>query len=180
MKKFPFYKQPDAMDCGPTCLRMIAKHYGRTISLQKLRAISETTREGSTLKNIAEAAENIGFRSLGVKIDFEKLKEDAPLPCIVFWQQQHFVVVYKITKKVVYVADPGHGLILTSNSKISSNFHPENSSSTRKKINLKNQFIPNNPKFNSPKPTSHFFKSPKKQLLKLKTHPNLHLKFVFL
>src|SRR5690554_7282576 len=78
MKNFLFYKQPDEMDCGPTCLRMIAKHYGRSISLQKLRAISETTREGSTLKNIAEAAENIGFRSLGVKIDFEKLKEDAP------------------------------------------------------------------------------------------------------
>src|SRR5690554_6981884 len=107
MKNFLFYKQPDEMDCGPTCLRMIAKHYGRSISLQKLRAISETTREGSTLKNIAEAAENIGFRSLGVKIDFEKLKEDAPLPCIVFWQQQHFVVVYKITKKQVFVADPG-------------------------------------------------------------------------
>nr|WP_299206795.1 peptidase domain-containing ABC transporter [uncultured Brumimicrobium sp.] len=109
--RFYFYKQPDEMDCGPTCLRMIAKHYGRTISLQKLRAISETTREGSTLQNIAEAAENIGFRSLGVKIDFEKLKEDAPLPCIVFWQQRHFVVVYKITKKVVFLADPAHGVI---------------------------------------------------------------------
>jgi ATP-binding cassette subfamily B protein len=84
MKKFPFYQQPDHMDCGPTCLRMIAKHYGRTISLQKLRAISETTREGSTLKNIAEAAENIGFRSLGIKIDFEKLREDPPLSCIVY------------------------------------------------------------------------------------------------
>lgn len=115
---FVTYKQPDEMDCGPTCLRMISKHYGRSISLQKLRTISETTREGSTLKNIAEAAENIGFRSLGVKIDFEKLKEDAPLPCIVFWQQQHFVVIYKITKKAVFVADPRHGLILTSKSKI--------------------------------------------------------------
>lgn len=111
MKKIQFYQQPDKMDCGPTCLRMIAKHYGRSISLQKLRIISETNREGSTLKNIAEAAENIGFRSLGVKIDFEKLKEDAPLPCIVFWQQRHFVVVYKITKKQVFVADPAHGLV---------------------------------------------------------------------
>lgn len=99
------------MDCGPTCLRMIAKHYGRSISLQKLRSISETTREGSSLKNIADAAERIGFRSLGVKVDFNKLKEDAPLPCIVYWQQQHFVVVYKITKSKVYVADPAHGLI---------------------------------------------------------------------
>ena len=105
------YLQPDHMDCGPTCLRMVAKHYGRSISLEKLRAISETTREGSSLKNIADAAEQIGFRTLGVKVNFEKLKDDAPLPCIVFWQQRHFVVVYKISKDKIYVADPGHGLI---------------------------------------------------------------------
>lgn len=83
------------MDCGPTCLRMVAKFYGRTISLTKLRTLSETTREGSTLKNIAETAEKIGFRSLGVKVTFQKFAEEAPLPCIVYWQQKHFVVVYK-------------------------------------------------------------------------------------
>ena len=105
------YLQPDHMDCGPTCLRMVAKLYGRSISLEKLRAISETTREGSSLKNIADAAEQIGFRTLGVKVNFEKLKDDAPLPCIVFWQQRHFVVVYKISKDKIYVADPGHSLI---------------------------------------------------------------------
>ncbi len=109
--KFPFYKQLDQMDCGPTCLRMIAKKYGRVVSLQKLRRISETTREGSSLKNISDAAERIGFRSLGVKVNFEKLKEDAPLPCIVFWQQNHFVVVYRIKRDIVFVADPGHGLL---------------------------------------------------------------------
>jgi len=59
--KFPFYEQPDEMDCGPTCLRMISKYYGRSISLEKLRLISETTREGSSLNNIAKAAELIGF-----------------------------------------------------------------------------------------------------------------------
>lgn len=108
---FPFYQQPDQMDCGPTCLRMLAKYYGREISLNKLRSISETTREGASLKNIADAAEKVGFRALGVKVSFQKLQEDAPLPCIVHWQQQHFVVVYKITKSKVYVADPAHGLI---------------------------------------------------------------------
>lgn len=87
------------MDCGPTCLRIIAKHYGRSISLPKLRALSETTREGSSLKTISNAAEKIGFRTVGVKVDFEKLVEDAPLPCIVHWRQQHFVVVYAIKKK---------------------------------------------------------------------------------
>ena len=125
--KFPHYQQPDAMLCGPTCLRMIAKHYGRSISLEKLKKLSETTRTGSNLKSIAEAAENIGFRTLGVKVSFEKLVEDAPLPCIVHWHQNHFVVVYEIRKKkltidrkkltidneqlTIGVADPGHGLV---------------------------------------------------------------------
>lgn len=99
------------MDCGPTCLRMVAKFYGRTISLTKLRTLSETTREGSSLKNIADTAEKIGFRSLGVKVTFQKFTEEAPLPCIVYWQQKHFVVVYKIQKDKVYVSDPAHGLL---------------------------------------------------------------------
>jgi ATP-binding cassette subfamily B protein len=111
MKKFPFYKQPDSKNCGPTCLRMIAKYYGRSVSLEKLQKLSETTREGSSLLNISAAVEKIGFRTLGVKIDFHKLKEDAPLPCIVHWKQNHFVVVYKIKNDIVYVADPGHGLL---------------------------------------------------------------------
>src|SRR5690606_40249307 len=96
---FPFYKQPDAMDCGPTCLRMVAKHYGRSISLSKIRSLSETTRDGTSLKNLADAAEKIGFRTIGVKVNFEKLIEDAPLPCIVHWRQNHFVVVYAFSGK---------------------------------------------------------------------------------
>ncbi len=108
---FPHYLQPDTMDCGPTCLHIIAKHYGRSISLEKLRSLSDTTRSGSSLQGIADAAEKIGFRSLGVKIDFEALSEQAPLPCIVFWRQSHFVVVYKIKKGTVYVSDPAHGLL---------------------------------------------------------------------
>lgn len=108
---FPFYHQPDFMDCGPTCLRMVAKFYGRKISLSKLRTLSETTRVGSSLKNIADTAEKIGFRTLGVKISFNKFAEEAPLPCIVYWQQKHFVVVYKIQKEKVFVSDPAHGLL---------------------------------------------------------------------
>lgn len=111
VSKFPFFKQPDEMDCGPTCLRMIAKYYGRSISLDKLRKLSETTREGSSLKTISDAAENIGFRSLGIKADLKKLIKEAPLPCIVHWQQKHFVIVYKIYKNQVYIADPAHGLL---------------------------------------------------------------------
>ncbi|MGB1039482.1 MAG: peptidase domain-containing ABC transporter, partial [Flavobacteriales bacterium] len=84
---------------------------GKIISLPKLRTLSETTREGSSLKNIADAAEKIGFKTIGVKIDFNKLEEEAPLPVIVHWKQNHFVVVYKIKKGKVFVADPGHGLL---------------------------------------------------------------------
>ena len=110
---FPFYHQLDAMDCGPTCLKMVAKHYGKTYSLENLRSKSYISREGVSLLGISEAGENIGFRTLGVKINFEKLVAEAPLPCIVHWKQNHFVVVYKISKKKnkVYVADPAHGLV---------------------------------------------------------------------
>jgi ATP-binding cassette subfamily B protein len=114
MGKFPFYKQPDTMDCGPTCLRMIAKHYGRAISLEKLRALSDTSRAGSSLQGVSHAAEKIGFRSLGVKIDFSNLSENAPFPCICFWNERHFVVVYKINGGKVYIADPAHGLLVYS------------------------------------------------------------------
>jgi ATP-binding cassette subfamily B protein len=81
---FPHYQQADAKDCGPTCIKIIAKHYGKTFSIQKLRELAETTREGSNLLSISEAAEQLGFRSLGVKISLENLKE-APLPCILHW-----------------------------------------------------------------------------------------------
>ncbi|MCX2678491.1 peptidase domain-containing ABC transporter [Galbibacter sp. EGI 63066] len=107
---FPFYKQPDSKDCGPTCLRIIAKYYGKLISLQEIRELSETTRVGSNLLKLSDAAEAMGFKSLGVKLDFNKLKE-APLPLIVHWNKNHFAVVYKIKKGKIYVSDPAYGLI---------------------------------------------------------------------
>ena len=91
---FPTYLQPDSKDCGPTCLKIIAKHYGKTINIQTLRSLSETTREGSNLLNISDAAEKIGFRSLGVKLDLIQLQE-APLPCILHWNKEHYVVLYE-------------------------------------------------------------------------------------
>ena len=112
LKKFPFYKQPDAKDCGPTCLRIIAKHYNKSIPLQQIRTLSETTREGSGLLGLSNAAEHLGFRTLGVKIDFDTLVAEAPLPCIVHWNKNHYVVVYAINKtNKVYVSDPSYGLI---------------------------------------------------------------------
>ena len=96
------------MDCGPTCLRMVAAYHGKRYSLERLREKSFLTREGVSLLGISEAAEKIGLRSMCVQIGYDLLME-APLPCIVHWNQQHFVVVYKLDKQRVWVADPGAG-----------------------------------------------------------------------
>lgn len=81
--KFPFTRQHDAMDCGPACLQMIAKHYGKNYNLQNLRESSFLTREGVSLLGISEAAEHIGFRTIGVKISYEQLANEVTFPCIV-------------------------------------------------------------------------------------------------
>lgn len=109
-KKFPFYKQLDQMDCGPTCLKMIAKHYGKVYDREFLRQLANITRDGVSLGGIAEASEKIGFQSLAVNVTYETLAEDIPLPCIAYWRQRHFIVVHKIDKKRVHVADPAFGL----------------------------------------------------------------------
>ncbi|NQU34136.1 MAG: peptidase domain-containing ABC transporter [Bacteroidetes bacterium] len=132
MRKFPHFKQLDSIDCGPTCLRMVAKYYGKSYSLQYLRSHSFITREGVSLLGTSEAAEEIGFRTKGYRLTWEELCDDVALPCIVHWKQRHFVVVYKIKsplsakkrtfpfiekrngkndKKVIYIADPSIGLL---------------------------------------------------------------------
>jgi len=114
MPKFPHYLQPDAMDCGPTCLRIVAKHFGRHYNLETLRELTWKTREGVSLLTISDAAEKIGFRSQGVRVTIEQL-EDVPLPVIIHWTQNHFVVLYKIKKRgkkfEFHVSDPAHGLL---------------------------------------------------------------------
>lgn len=112
--KFTFYKQLDATDCGVTCLRMIARHYGRHYSLERLRDLAHLDRQGASLMGIADAAERIGFRTLGVKVPFSRLKEDVPLPCIAHWADNHFVVVYGFDKDKVLVADPAIGKLRMS------------------------------------------------------------------
>lgn len=116
-KQFISYHQLDAMDCGPTCLRMIARHYGKHYSLQTLRENSFITRAGVSMLGISDAAEHIGFRTTGVMISFKQLVEETLLPCIVHWKQNHFVVVYDIKKDKkgghrIYVADPALGLVI--------------------------------------------------------------------
>ncbi len=111
---FPYYKQLDAMDCGPSALRMVAKYYGKSFSLAFLREKCYIDKEGVSLKGISEAAESIGFRTLAVQIPYGNSDKvpcllSAPLPCIVHWNQNHFLVVFKINKKFVWIADPASG-----------------------------------------------------------------------
>jgi ATP-binding cassette subfamily B protein len=112
---FPFYHQHDAMDCGPTCLLMIVKHYGRYYELDYLKRQTTMSRQGVALLDIANVAEKIGFRTKSGWITIEQLVKKALLPCIIHWNQNHFVVLYKIKKTrrhfVFYVSDPGKGLL---------------------------------------------------------------------
>jgi ATP-binding cassette subfamily B protein len=110
LKNFPIYIQADLKDCGPTCLKIIAKYFGKIIPIQNLRELCETTREGSNLMMLSNAAEAIGFRTLGVKISIIQLAE-APLPCIIHWNKEHFVVLYKVKNKRYFISDPIIGLI---------------------------------------------------------------------
>ena len=106
LSQFPHYIQLDSMDCGPTCLRMITKFYGRSYSLQYLREHAFITREGVSMLGISDAAEQIGFRTMGVRVTLGQLNTELPLPCILHWNQRHFVVCYKIKNGKYYIADP--------------------------------------------------------------------------
>jgi ATP-binding cassette subfamily B protein len=110
MSSFVFYKQLNLMDCGPTCLKMIARHYGKHYSTQVLRDISGFSKHGVSLFAISETAERIGFRTRGVKVSFQQLQQ-AVTPCILHWDQNHFVVLISVGRKHLGVADPGKGKI---------------------------------------------------------------------
>ena len=102
------------MDCGPSCLAMIVKYYGKDVSIEQLRKICSLGKDGVSLLGISKAAETIGLKTIGGRLSLNTLAHEIPLPCIVHWNQNHFVVVYKIKKHnkekyTVYVADPGKG-----------------------------------------------------------------------
>ncbi len=107
---FPFYKQLNAMDCGPTCLRMIARYYGRHYNAETIRQKTGFNKQGVSLLGISETAEKMGFRTRGVQISYEKLRT-VPLPAILHWNQHHFVVLTAIDKNNVKLADPSRGII---------------------------------------------------------------------
>lgn len=116
-KKFPFYHQLDNMDCGPTCLKMVAEYYGRRFPVSQLREDMSITRAGGSFLGLSDAAEKIGLRATATMPTYDYFVESIKLPCIVHWNQSHFVVVYKIRRykrrhaPFFYVADPGYGLL---------------------------------------------------------------------
>ncbi|GHU64846.1 hypothetical protein FACS1894123_10190 [Bacteroidia bacterium] len=121
LKTFPFYTQQDKVGCGPSCLRMIAKYYGRTCSLRTLQERSFLTEEGVSMSGICNAAESIGFHTTGMRIGFDRLVSEVKLPCILHWDNMHFVVCYHFAPKplqkgkngeldyIIKIADPARG-----------------------------------------------------------------------
>ena len=120
---FKFYKQHNAMDCGPTCLRMIAKFYGKHFKIEGLRNSAGFNKEGVTLLGISDAAEKLGFRTRGVQLTLDQILNDAKLPCILHWEQNHFVVLLPkslnfrnsfisfLKNKKIEIADPASGIL---------------------------------------------------------------------
>jgi ATP-binding cassette subfamily B protein len=115
---FKIINQQDMMDCGAACLAMVCKHYGKDIPLATVRNQTQLGKQGVSILGISEAAENYGFKTLAVQLSYEQLTEDATLPCILHWSQEHFVVLTKVNKKSFFrrhenleIADPADGLI---------------------------------------------------------------------
>lgn len=110
-RKFPLIRQMDSMDCGPACLGMIAAHHGRTVAMPYLREICALSKQGVHALALSRAAEVIGLRAMVVRLSFDQLCSDIPFPCIVHWNQNHFVVIIHASKTKVVVADPAFGMI---------------------------------------------------------------------
>lgn len=108
---YPHFKQHDSRDCGPTCLRMISSYYGKIYTQYYIKNLSFQKRSGTTLLSLSDAAERIGFRTMGVKVTWEQLSNKLMLPCIVQWNKNHFVVIYKIEKNRIIVGDPSLGIL---------------------------------------------------------------------
>lgn len=123
MVKITFYRQLDSMDCGPTCLRIITKYFGKNFSAEYLRLITLQSRTGVSFHDLISASHELGFETLAVETDFEKLMSEAPKPCILHWKNEHFVVLppQEKTDKIL-IADPEYGKILLSEDEFKSSW----------------------------------------------------------
>ena len=115
MRSFPHTKQLDSMDCGPACLKTVLKYYKIDVPLSYLREKCYKSRIGVSLLDISSAAEAVGLNAVRVKISWDQLCNEVIYPCIIYWNSNHFVVVYKIRKRrgktIVYISDPAIGLV---------------------------------------------------------------------
>ncbi|WP_449027961.1 peptidase domain-containing ABC transporter [Prevotella jejuni] len=111
LNRFPVEYQMDSQDCGPACLKIIAKHFGKFYSLQSLRDKCGITKEGVSLLDLSTGAESIGLRTLAIKCTIDDVVNSVPFPAIIFWKDSHFVVVYHANKKYIWVSDPAKGRI---------------------------------------------------------------------
>lgn len=125
--RFPSEQQLDKMDCGPTCLKIVARYFGRFYTLAFLRKICGTTREGVSIMNIVHCAEKIGLKSRTVRCSIKQVISDVPLPFIAHWKQSHFIVVYKVTRKSIYVSDPAQGLMIYDHKTFTRNWYQPDS-----------------------------------------------------
>ena len=150
MKRFPNYRQLDSRDCGISCLQIISKYYGKFFSIQDIRYLSSVSKEGLSLYELGLTSERLGLKSLPVKVEFEKLIGNIPLPCIAHWRNNHYVVIYKITRKTVYVSDPKVGLVKYSHKEFLEGWLNYEKDETKKGILL---LLEPTDKFNEIKPS---------------------------
>ena len=126
---FPGYRQLDQMDCGPTCLKILAEFFGRKFQLDYLREISFLKKGGASLAGLAGALEEMGIESVGITANMEELINDVPLPAIAHWNNNHFIVVYKANRKVIYVSDPALGKLKYTHQEFRKKWSPDNNNS---------------------------------------------------
>lgn len=104
--RFPFYKQPDAMDCGPVCLKIVTEYYGKTFPLAHFRKLCSIGKQGTSMANMIAASKSLGFKTLAAELPYLQLRDKVPLPCILHWEKEHYVVLYRITDKYAWLSDP--------------------------------------------------------------------------
>ena len=132
MNKFPIYKQLYSMDCGAACVKMVANYYGKQPPIEFLENLCQVGTEGVSMKGMCTALDRLGFRTVAGKITLENLRDKALLPCILHWNQNHFVVLYKIRKRRggyrYMIADPGMDLVEYSEKEFKDSWISTNSS----------------------------------------------------
>lgn len=123
--KFPNYRQLDRMDCGPTCVQMVAKYFGLDVPRETLRKRCTLQKNGTSFEGMIHGLKTLGIEALAVKADFAELETELPLPLIAHWNNNHFVVVHKVSKRRIYVSDPALGLVSYPHADFKQNWSPD-------------------------------------------------------